>query len=207
MDGPARISSKMTGKPSSRLGATHRSDSKQMMSARAMGNKRCVGRKISAESIEKIRKSNILAHPKKDKAEKPVFVGPRKPKGRWVHPEEKQAMDHVRSALKRMLRRVLTMSRVRKDLPTEQLLGYSKDELRRHLESKFNDQMSWSDRGSFHIDHITPVAHFFRRGIYDPAIINALSNLQVLTPEQNRRKSDHITITDLGVMPGIVGLA
>ena len=111
-----------------------------------------------------------------------------------------------RDACKRMLRRVLTMARVRKDLPTERMLGYSKLELRAHLEGQFRPGMSWSSRDSFHIDHIIPIAHYFKLGIFDPAVINALSNLQVLTPAENRVKRDKL-ITDAGVQAGIVDLA
>lgn len=102
------------------------------------------------------------------------------------------AKDKSRQACKAMLRRVLTMARRRKDARTELMLGYSKDELRKHLEAQFRPGMSWVDRDSFHIDHIVPVSHFLKRGIYDPSVINALGNLQVLTPEENRRKGDKL---------------
>ena len=104
--------------------------------------------------------------------------------------DELDARNKTRQAMKTMLRRVLTMTRSRKDKKSEYILGYTKEELRSHLESQFRDGMSWSDRSSFHIDHIIPVAYFLRNGITDPAVINALSNLQVLTPEENRQKSD-----------------
>lgn len=52
--------------------------------------------------------------------------------------------------------------------------------------------MSWSSRGSFEIDHKIPMAHFFNNGIFDPAVINALDNLQVLTPQENKSKSDRL---------------
>lgn len=208
MNGPALISKKMTGKPGSRLGVIVTEETRRRMSQSALGNKRCLNRVVSKASIEKNRASNKMAHPKKAKPEPAPFIGPRKPCGTWVHPDEKAIRDHVRSAAKRMLRRVLTMARVRKDLPTERLLGYTQSELRIHLESGFAEGMSWHDRSSFHIDHIVPVAHFFRNGIYDPAVINALSNLQPLTPQENRVKSDRVlTITDAGAAVGIVRLA
>lgn len=82
------------------------------------------------------------------------------------------------------------MVRVRKDRRTEALIGYTKEELRAHIEAQFRPGMSWTRRHSFHIDHRKPVAAFLREGITDPAVINALSNLQVLTPAENRAKSD-----------------
>lgn len=205
-DAGKRISAKMTGRPGNMRGVKMSDATKAKISAASVGNKKCLGRVVSQESKEKNRQSNIIAHPKSQPKQKPEFVGPRRPRGKWVHPDEKRALDHARAATKRMLRRVLTMARVRKNLPTEKLLGYSKEDLRRHLESQFRDGMSWEKRESFHIDHITPVAYFFKQDIRDPAIINALSNLQVLTPQENFSKSDRL-ITDAGVKPGIVELA
>lgn len=104
---------------------------------------------------------------------------------------ERVARQKSRDACKRMLRRILTMARVKRDgRRSELLLGYTKLELRLHIESQFRAGMSWDARDSFHIDHIKPVAQFFREGCFDPAVINALSNLQVLTPSENRAKSD-----------------
>jgi hypothetical protein len=92
--------------------------------------------------------------------------------------------------MKHMLRRVLTMPRSRTDKSYEQWLGYSKDELRAHIESQFSPGMSWERAGSFQLDHKFPIVAFRAKGISDPAIINSLKNLQVLTPLQNRIKSD-----------------
>jgi DNA-nicking Smr family endonuclease len=59
---------------------------------------------------------------------------------------------------------------------TIDLLGYSAEELRNHLESLFTDGMSWDNYGEWHIDHIVGVINF------DPktpqSIVNALSNLR-----------------------------
>lgn len=48
--------------------------------------------------------------------------------------------------------------------------------------------MSWDNRGEWHIDHIVPVAVMVRDGITDPAIINALTNLQPLWAKDNLAK-------------------
>lgn len=48
-----------------------------------------------------------------------------------------------------------------KSKPTFDLLGYSKDELIAHLESKFMFGMTWNNYGSqWHIDHVVPVSTF-----------------------------------------------
>lgn len=106
--------------------------------------------------------------------------------------EERHARGRARNSYKQMLRRVLVMSRTRKNLPAERLLGYTQAELKAHIESQFTPAMSWANRASFHIDHKVPVAAFLRRGVIDPAVINALSNLQPLTPLENQKKSDRM---------------
>ncbi|AUR97483.1 coil containing protein [Vibrio phage 1.239.O._10N.261.52.F6] len=71
----------------------------------------------------------------------------------------------------------------------EDLLGYTCEQLREHIESQFDDGMSWDNRSEFHIDHIKPVKAFLDEGVTDPSIINALDNLQPLWAHENLSKS------------------
>ena len=82
------------------------------------------------------------------------------------------------------------MTRSRKDAKTEIIIGYTKHQLIEHIGKQFKEGMSWADRNTFHIDHIIPVDFYLKQGITDPAIICALSNLQPLTPEDNRKKGN-----------------
>lgn len=205
MDGPARISKKMVGKPGRRKGAKHTAESRAKMSAAMKGHRMNVGSKRTPEQCENMRKAALKSLENPERREKLRISALRGAKKRVLPPDEREARTRTRNACKRMLRRILTMARVSKRATTEQLLGYGKDELRAHLEAQFRPGMSWSIRGSFHIDHIRPVADFFRSGIFDPKLINALSNLQPLTPDENRKKRDRIiTITKAGTQPGIV---
>jgi hypothetical protein len=142
-----------------------------------MGNKWCIGRPVSEETKEKMRQAmlNNEWH-----------------KSHRLSNEERIARARVRQTAKRFISRILLMTRKRKDRRTEDILGYTKEQLRSHLESKFKDGMSWENRSSFHVDHIIPVAYFISQGITDIAKINALSNLQVLTPTENHKKSASI---------------
>lgn len=79
--------------------------------------------------------------------------------------------------------------KLRKGATAEQILGYTRLQLRQHLEAQFRDGMSW-ESGGFHVDHIKPIAAFIREGVTDPAVIHALDNLQILTPHENLTKSD-----------------
>lgn len=71
----------------------------------------------------------------------------------------------------------------------EKLLGYTCEQLRSHIESQFKEGMSWDNRSEWHIDHIKPVSAFIKEEIADPAIINALNNLQPLWAHENRSKN------------------
>lgn len=69
-----------------------------------------------------------------------------------------------------------------------ELVGYTAAELRNHLQAQFKDGMSWDNYGEWHIDHIKPIKAFIDEGVTDPAIINALDNLQPLWASENLSK-------------------
>lgn len=59
---------------------------------------------------------------------------------------------------------------------TIDMLGYSAEDLKNHLESLFTDGMSWENYGEWHIDHIKPLITF---DVETPqSVVNALSNLR-----------------------------
>jgi hypothetical protein len=91
-------------------------------------------------------------------------------------------------AARNMLKRVLAAGQNRKVGRSSTLLGYTGIELMDYMTSLFTDGMSWSNYGDWHIDHIRPVSLFVAEGVTDPAIVNALSNLQPLWAEDNFAK-------------------
>lgn len=72
----------------------------------------------------------------------------------------------------------------------ETLVGYTHDDLVRHLERQFVDGMSWDNAGKWHIDHIIPKSSFK----YESAECDefkacwALTNLRPLWAGENMRK-------------------
>jgi hypothetical protein len=75
-----------------------------------------------------------------------------------------------------------------------QLVGYSVEELKRHIEKQFTDGMSWDNHGKWHIDHIIPISAF---NYETPLDIDfgrcwALSNLRPLWAKENIRKNDRL---------------
>jgi hypothetical protein len=78
----------------------------------------------------------------------------------------------------------------RKSTGTLDLLGCSTEHLKLHLESKFQQGMSWDNYGKWHIDHIRPCSSF---DLSDPAQQKECfhySNLQPLWAIDNLKKSD-----------------
>lgn len=95
-------------------------------------------------------------------------------------------------SMRKMLARV--MERRDTALPgrTESIVGYTRNELVAHLESQFLEGMSWSNYGEWHIDHVIPIDHFIKSGESDPAVINALENLQPLWAQDNLSKGNRL---------------
>lgn len=104
-------------------------------------------------------------------------------------PEQRAANKRVNRVFSNQIQRIMRKMKLRKGATAEQILGYTRLQLRQHLEAQFRDGMSW-ESGGFHVDHIKPVAAFIREGVTNPAVIHALDNLQVLTPRENLTKSD-----------------
>lgn len=70
------------------------------------------------------------------------------------------------------------------------LLGYSADELKVHLERQFQRGMTWANFGSWHIDHILPLSSFNYTTPDDPdfKLAWALTNLRPLWAKENLEK-------------------
>ena len=73
---------------------------------------------------------------------------------------------------------------------TVEILGYTPEDLVEHLENQFDSEMSWDNYGVYgwHVDHIIPVDYYLKSGVTDPAIVNALSNLQPMWASENLSK-------------------
>ena len=81
-------------------------------------------------------------------------------------------------AWRRVLGNTLSKLGLRKEGHTVDLLGYSAEDLRKHLEKIWTPTMSWDNYGEWHIDHIRPVNSF--NPATPPSVVNALSNLRPL---------------------------
>jgi hypothetical protein len=85
---------------------------------------------------------------------------------------------------------VLRTKGIQKKQKTYEMLGYTPDQFRKHIESLFVAGMSWENHGrgpgKWNIDHIRPI-NTFPNGT-TVAVINELSNLRPLWFEENMRR-------------------
>ena len=129
-------------------------------------------RENNKERIRQYRKlpSSMAAHRERQRS---ILAAP-----------EGKAASHMRNSIHRLLRN-------KSGSASCEIVGYSARDLVRHIESQFLDGMTWDNYGEWHIDHKRPVSWFIADGITDPAIVNALSNLQPLWAADNIRKLNH----------------
>ena len=78
----------------------------------------------------------------------------------------------------------------------ENIVGYTVEVLKQHLESQFDDKMTWNNYGSYwQIDHIVPIAAFNFTSYEDEAFKKcwSLQNLRPLHSLDNSSKGDVIS--------------
>jgi len=77
----------------------------------------------------------------------------------------------------------------------EDLVGYTIDQLKRHLEKQFDEHMTWENYGSYwHLEHIIPVSAFNFQSPEDRDFKRcwALKNLRPLEKIENIKKSNKL---------------
>lgn len=109
--------------------------------------------------------------------------------------KHKQANKHkpdFRAAMvcRQQLSTVLRVTKQSKTRCTEASLGYTIAEFKSHIENLFEPWMTWANHGKWHVGHRLPVVYFTRQGVFDPRVINALSNLRPLSAFDNMSKHD-----------------
>ena len=70
------------------------------------------------------------------------------------------------------------------------LVGCTKDELKLHIESMFQEGMTWDNMGEWHVDHIIPMNAFDLSCGEQQRIVMWYKNLQPLWGSENLKKSD-----------------
>ena len=75
---------------------------------------------------------------------------------------------------------------------TMELIGCSTDYLLNYLESQFDDEMSWSNYGAWHLDHIFPCCSFDLSNEEEQRVCFHYSNLQPLWAIDNLMKGGRV---------------
>ena len=75
---------------------------------------------------------------------------------------------------------------------TLELLGCRVEELKKHLENKFEDGMDWNNYGVWHVDHIIPCANFDLSNPEQQKICFHYTNLQPMWGEKNIQKGSRL---------------
>lgn len=99
----------------------------------------------------------------------------------------------IRSSMKANLVARLKQRLINKNKKsTFDVLNYTVEELKQHLESKFQPGMTWDNYGQWEIDHITPDSWFEYNSFEDEGFKKswALENLQPLWKNDNARKGN-----------------
>jgi len=78
----------------------------------------------------------------------------------------------------------------RKDCTTIELLGCSVERFKSHLESQFQNGMTWKNYGQWHVDHIRPCASFDLSDAIQLKKCFHYSNTQPLWAKDNIKKKD-----------------
>lgn len=102
---------------------------------------------------------------------------------------EFKASQAMRTVLSNFLRNIGATREGR----TNEMLGYSYEEFKSHIEKQFVKGMSWDNRDEWHIDHIIPVIEHIRDGESDPKVVNALTNLRPIWSGINLSKGESMT--------------
>ena len=68
------------------------------------------------------------------------------------------------------------------------MLGWTIDDLKSHLEKQFVSGMGWHNMSEWHIDHIIPLSHFLQEDEFDVRAAWALTNLRPLWAKENQSK-------------------
>ena len=78
----------------------------------------------------------------------------------------------------------------------ENIVGWTKEDLKKHIENLFREGMNWDNYGEWHIDHIIPKAFFKFKNTNDVEFKMCwrLDNLQPLWAKDNVSKQSKIVL-------------
>ena len=157
-------------------------------------------KKLKDKNPEKIKEKNKITQSRWRKN------NPQKAKERtaeWRQENPKRLIEYMRKCNKKRLKRVdykisnsmrvsawNAIKNKKAGKKWEELVGYTLEDLMKHLEGQFEVWMTWENYGEWEIDHVRPVNSFDITSIEDKEFKEcwALENLQPLEKSINRKK-------------------
>ena len=150
-------------------------------------------RKNNKKQIKKRRREHYLKNKKLGKIKKwRTNWEENNPEYSKIYSENYRNIEHNRIANNYRSRLFNALKNNIKSKSTENLIGCSYQELKKHLEDQFEEGMNWDNYGEWHVDHIIPCAAFDLSCEYQQAVCFHYSNCQPLWAEDNLSKKDSI---------------
>lgn len=112
-----------------------------------------------------------------------------------IYKQNRQKTDvnyYLKEILSTRCRMAIKHHKGTKVTPAIELLGANIKIVREHIESQFEDGMSWDNHGEWHIDHIVPCASFDLTDVEQQKQCFHYANLQPLWAVDNIRKANKI---------------
>lgn len=97
-------------------------------------------------------------------------------------------LKHLKSILRIQICKFVKSKGIKRNSRTEEFIGCSFQEVKKHLEKQFIEGMSWENHGKWHIDHIKPLS--LAKNEEDMKKLCHYKNLQPLWAIDNIRKSN-----------------
>jgi hypothetical protein len=143
-------------------------------------NKKKKWQEENKEKVKESRRKTYLKHGKRISREK-------------YQRTKSSPVKYLKMLMRRRILGILNSKNMKKKLKCESIVGCSYSDLKLHLESKFQPDMTWENQGDWHIDHIIPLSsaqtedEIYRLCHY--------TNLQPLWAEDNLKKGNKIIQT------------
>lgn len=117
----------------------------------------------------------------------------------WHRKYKEEVLKHnplysIITSISSNIRRILKDRTEKKDFKTLSIIGCSKEELKIHIESLFQEEMNWENRDKWHIDHIIPLS--LAQNKKEVIILNHFLNLRPMWSKDNIIKSNKIEDTN-----------
>jgi len=107
--------------------------------------------------------------------------------------KNKRKIDPTYGLIKNLRSRLWTvLKKHKKSNSTLKLTGCTLEQLKKHLENKFEDGMNWDNYGVWHVDHIIACANFDFSDPKQQEICFHYTNLQPMWGEENAKKGSRL---------------